>query len=410
MAAAILQITDGKLIAAIEKIEAINESGFPHKDSSNALDSIKGVFHSLRGQLDAQRKSGAEVQKAFCRRAIEDLEKYLPIIGFIARSADLDGPVELNGPLLDLTRRALNGDARLVIASEWDYSPLTIVFPDLSQLGYVLVGMPASEAGNALLTPLAGHELGHNIWDALELQERLQPQIKEAVVQTILETKPGFIRKEFRWRANKLRDLEGEQNWLQCAKWLTRQCEESFCDLVGLLLFRASFLHAMAYLLTPTLPRRVYDYPAIQSRVGLLIKACRRERISVPNGYASRFDEEEIPMADFEEVNLTDQAFRKLQSTLIDSASRFVRERGLAMHSEEGVARNEADFRRVVPAASANSLSDIVNAAWQVHLSPENFLTQAYPGARQDQADVVLNELVLKSFEVLQIKRTVQTP
>jgi hypothetical protein len=397
-----------KLAAALDKIEAIRESGFPHHDSVDALDHIKGIFSNYRDEINNVETAADSVQKTFCRRAVEDIDIYLPIIGFIARSADLDGPVELHGPLLDLTKRALNDNAKLIMASEWDYSPLTILFPALSNLDYVLVGLPACEANNALLTPLAGHEIGHNIWEANSLRVKLQEQIKDAIVKTILEIKPRFVGDEISSDETRLRDLVGEQSWAQCEKWLRRQCEEAYCDLIGLLIFRESFLHAMEYLLTPTLTgERAAEYPSIKNRTQMLVAACGKQSpsIVVPDDYAGRFDAEKAPPSDQEQLLLTDQAFKKMEGVLYEEAVQVVTPDNLGRHSREGVEQILASFRLVVPATGARSLCDIVNAAWLVHLNPKNFLTEAYPFAKTEDAEMILNELVLKSFEVFEIER-----
>lgn len=162
----ILQSTKKKLDAILAKIDSVAESSssFSQPGPEAALSHIRNVFVVLQEEVADQHGSSPQLQRLFCRRAVEAIDAYLPVLGFISRASDLDGPVELYGPLWDLTTQALDRPSKLIISPEWDYSPLTVLFPQLSDLGYVLVGLPGCEANNALLTPLAGHELGHNIW------------------------------------------------------------------------------------------------------------------------------------------------------------------------------------------------------------------------------------------------------
>lgn len=408
----ILRSTDRKLAAVLEKIDAVAELKFPHRGPEEALGQIRGVFTNLRSEVQSNAAASPSIQRTFCRRAVENLDTYLPIIGFIARAADLDGPVELHGPLLDLTEKALGDRSKLIMASEWDYSPLTILFPDLSKLGYVLVGLPGCEANNALLTPLSGHELGHNIWEAFSLEKALLDDTKNAIVQTILKepTLAGFIPENIRKDERLLRDLDGEMRWYQCWQWLMRQCEEAFCDVIGLLIFREAFLHATEYLLTPTLTdNRNYDYPSSKNRVATLVHTAVNEspKIPVPDKYADMFDDEKLDTTDAEEaqVAVADKAFMLMIKSVYEKAKAIVQAKGLAQHSESEISRISGCFRMVVPATGLKSLSDIVNAGWRVHFEGGEFLTKSYPRAKPEDAPLILNELILKTIEVFEIER-----
>lgn len=413
----LLKSTNRKLAAAIEKIESVAESNFPHEDSPDALKYIKGIFLALQEELKTQSENSDEVKRAFCRRAVEILDTYFPIIGFIARSADLDGPVEFHGPFSDLVCRALDSKvARLIMASEWEYAPFTVLFPELSEKGWVLVGLPACESSNVLLTPLAGHELGHNIWAHEELDKQIQASTKDAIVQTIIETQPEFIEASVRSNESRLRDFIGELQWYQSWQWLRRQCEEAFCDQIGLLIFRESFLHAAEYLLTPTLAGdRDCEYPSIPNRIVSLVKTCNSDKtngITVPQGYESRFEPEKANSDEEQaaKIELTDMAFLKMIDTIHGHAQNFVDRKKLVSHDDKEIQEIERDFRLVVPSNRATSISNIVNAAWHIHLNAGDFLTNAYPGAKLEATALVLNELTLKSFEVFEINRRRKPP
>ena len=97
--------------------------------------------------------------KTACNESLKQLFRILPLLGFIVRSTSVRNSFEVFWPLLRLARQVLQTDAKLILSSEWLYSPFYRPSADLSD--YVLLGFPASESSNPLLVPLAGHELGH---------------------------------------------------------------------------------------------------------------------------------------------------------------------------------------------------------------------------------------------------------
>ena len=113
--------------------------------------------------------------------------------------------------------------------------------------GYVLLGLPASESGNPLLIPLAGHELGHTTWQRKSLREKYGKQIQASILDNAKKQKSRYD--EFFTGGLDLPLIVGNLDpAIQCS---LRQAEETFCDFFGLRLFAVSFLHAFAYLLTP---------------------------------------------------------------------------------------------------------------------------------------------------------------
>ena len=53
--------------------------------------------------------------------------------------------------------------------------------------GFVLIGLPAQESSNPLLMPLAGHEMGHIVWDAENYSKQLSDLLLDQVVNEIIK-------------------------------------------------------------------------------------------------------------------------------------------------------------------------------------------------------------------------------
>lgn len=56
----------------------------------------------------------------------------------------------------------------------------------------------------------------------------------------------------------------------------------------------------------------------------------------------------------------------------------------------------------IVPTKSANSLADVVNAAWEVYLDDGKWCEL---NCSEDEKNNILNELTIKSFEILEIRQ-----
>ena len=406
----LLRNTKKKLDAALRTIEAVEELDFPYQDSEHALSVIKSLFQSVRTDLeDCLPNSNQATVTTLCQRSLEAIRDYLPIIGFIGRSTDLDGPLELQGPLLRLTHRAIGNDAQLIISSEWEFSPFTILYPELNKLNFVLVGMPCSEANNALIAALAGHELGHNIWEKGGYKQNLKDIVSDRVRQEILKDWKSWSNILQVEKPEQLdEDLFADQILAQPWSWAIAQCEEVFCDFIGLLVFRDAYLHAFEYLLSPgSSGPRNYNYPRLIERVAILITAAGRAGIDVSDGYLQRFEkcEREIDGLEAEFGRLSDQACVSLTNRLLDEALKFVAERKLSEHDPDEVQRIFHAFSRAVPPANAKGIVNILLAGWKVATDSVSYLVKEYPALTDAERERILNELILKSFEVFEIEQ-----
>ena len=166
-----------RLRAFLEEVDNLAEDEFPYRASKDLLDELSKLFRLKLTRLESLGpKSDPDTVKHACGLALGALFDYLPLLGFVRRSTNVRNAFEVFGPLLRLARDVLEPSvpkpdrkARLVLSSEWDYSPF--IYPDVPELpGFVLIGLPAPESSNPLLVPLAGHELGHSLWSKLDSQ------------------------------------------------------------------------------------------------------------------------------------------------------------------------------------------------------------------------------------------------
>lgn len=141
--------------------------------------------------------------------------------------------------------------------------------------------MPAPESSNPLLLPLAGHELGHSIWQHENLEATYGKKIETGILDELTGKRwkdysllyPQYTREDVKGQ-----DWVAKLTWRPAYTWALLQIEETFCDFMGLRMFAEAYLYAFAYLLSPLLfpgtsGQRSLRYPNIKRRVSQLIYA-----------------------------------------------------------------------------------------------------------------------------------------
>lgn len=278
-----------RLKAVLGEIGRLKESEFPYEHSREALNRIEEIFISHKRKLEGlpTDKNPAIVQM-FCSAALNDLFRHLAFLGFILRSTNVRNAFEVYGPLLRLAQLILGPETKLILSSEWEeYSPFT--YRPISELpNFVLIGFPAPESSNPLLIPLAGHELGHTIWNVKSLAAHYAQRVEEAMLSAIRDRFEDY-QKFYPGHAGKNEDVVPENLFIKRAialpsEWAIKQCEELFCDFVGLFLFDAAYLHAFAYLFAPTAGQRSLLYPNTLTRVQRLREAAAKFRTKIGAG------------------------------------------------------------------------------------------------------------------------------
>jgi len=244
-----LRYTIERTAAVLNEIARLRQDEFPYRHSLQALRLIEERFAETLALLESfDDRSDPDVVTRRCSLALRDICEYLPLLGFIRRSTNVRNAFEVYGPLLRLARQLLGENTKLVLSSEWDYSPLAYAeIPCLPN--FVLIGFPAPESTNPLLLPLAGHELGHCVWRVGRFVSEFRARLLRHVIGeaksrwTEYNTHhPGLTQDELET------GLLGRQSLALAVDSATRQTEETFCDFIGVRVFGTSFLSAFAYL------------------------------------------------------------------------------------------------------------------------------------------------------------------
>lgn len=404
-----------RLKAVRGQIAVLLQSEFPYKDSEDALKLIDKRFAHMLGIIEGLDDMSKPSAINYCSGSILLCFENLPLLGFLLRSTNVRNAFESYFPLLRLAQRVLDEKIKLVISSEWEYSPLLYYRIKLLP-GYVLIGFPASESENPLLIPLAGHEFGHCAWGNHNMDGVLRPKAEVAIRQELLDHRldefsalySNLYRKEDITRLAGTPGLFGAVPELRYACDLAiKQAEEVFCDFFGLRLFAESYLYAHALLIAPkTGVGRSLAYPNVELRVKYLTRAATAFGVTVPQEYEEVFEDDSVrpDKAAMLYVVLADSGSTALVDDLIISVQKFISSDMAPMRDSDVVKEISECFRNMVPAPNPVSLADITNSAWVCYLE-KDLWKEGYRNLAADRKkrDRVFRDLVLKTVQVLEI-------
>lgn len=408
-----LESTKTRLQSAVTLASELAQGDFPNDHAKQALLELRKVFSDGLSVLEAVgQDSDPNVVKTLCAAESAKLFQLFPYLGFLSRSTEIRNAFEVHGPLLRLVRRLLDADSRLVISSEWQYSPFTFVPPRQSVLSStVMIGAPASESWNALTLPLAGHELGHNVWARRDLRSQVGPVVLEAIYADI--EGPGWS--EFQRAFPDVNDKTKIRENLfaggivaQCFEWTIRQCEEVFCDCLGLRIFRESFLHSFEYLIAPGLPQqRSPLYPPSKQRAALLQRAAELSSISVSTEYSNSFEDEATPtdVGTRILVTIADRVTAQSMDGLLGIAGVLITNSGIGFCSPAEREQIEKCFALCVPPQGITNLPSIVAGAWDYYLKGMPEWQKLYPEVFESGRSLeMLSDLTFKAIEIHEIE------
>ncbi|MGB7344675.1 MAG: hypothetical protein WBD20_10700 [Pirellulaceae bacterium] len=382
-----------RLDAVLREIARLKEADFPYSHSLEALEHIESVFNSRLAKLQAvSPENDSDVVRTLCSEALVQIFGLHPFLGFVLRSTNVRNSFEVFGPLLRLARSVLGGDTKLILSSEWMYSPHIFNVPSLPN--FVLLGLPACESDNPLLIPLAGHEFGHTAW----LNQRFESKFTGSVQSRLLkfaEAQKDEYEEHFGEISS---DLMAATNLRPAYEYALRQMEETFCDNLGLLIFSESFLHAFAYLLAPgTGHRSTPYYPTTDDRIANLVRRAATISVSVPDGYENLFAAD-VPISaspkDMFLIKLADLVRSDFSDELFTLAEKIVKDSSYVQRDSETIDRVLQSLRLTTPCPNSASLANILNAGWIVYHDCE------FWHAEIEQKDDLLRELLLKSVEI----------
>lgn len=405
-----------RIESVLEEIDRLKQSDFPYPHPREALGLLEAYFmERLSALTKAEKGTASPAAARACGASLQDLVRCLPYLGFILRSTNVRNAFEGYSPLLRLACKVIGPGTRLVVSSEWEYSPYLIRGMEYLP-GFVLIGLPASESSNPLLLPAAGHELGHAFWQQHNMAQAYSDQIKSFVVKRVLgERWKDYVLCFPRSQKTDLTDdsLFAPTTLILTYSWALCQAEEIFCDVFGLRIFGQSFLHSLAYLIFPgSSDYRSPLYPTLSTRVSYLKKASAEWGINVPEGFTPpSFASETVstPPTTMFLLSLADEATAHVAPSLIALADKQVSERGISQVDRDSVLALCQDFRvRLAPPTRRFSLPEICNAGWTCALEPNLWakVKQLKPGDKNR----VLKDLMWKSMEVSEVLERIERP
>jgi len=400
-----------QLTAILTTIRQLEKSEFPYSDPRIGLAAIRKQFDLAQDALALVDSSTDQATAdSICKTTYDLISDSLEILGLLLRSTNVRNSFECHGPLLRLAKSVLGPDTHLVVSSEWSFSPYTLI--GYMQLpGFVLIGLPATESENPLLLPLAGHELGHSMWQQKSIEAQIRPGVYLSVLQDIeqhwsdyIDVFPGIEKEDLE------SDMFARQTWLPSLMWAMRQCEEVFCDAVGIKIFGPAYLQAFAYLLAPGRGgSRSSCYPNIKERGSLLNEIAIR--LGLPNNplYSARFSSDVEPTQTTDKrisllLRIADEARRKVFDDVIAAAFVSVDKSGYPGWNDGVVEMCIERFRLTVPCENSVTLANIVIAAWRAMIQSPFFVNDAFERDKK----AIISELALKSIEVLEIETRIK--
>jgi hypothetical protein len=154
-----------KLLAVIDQIKRLQLSEFAYEEPKMALFLLLKMYESDLARLSGvNAATDPQIRVQACAHANARIVRYYTVLGYILRSTNVRNAFEIYDPLLQICKKVYGNDAKLIVSSEWEFSPFT--YPaEIDDLPHLMfIGLPSTEAGNSLIIPLAGHEIGHSIW------------------------------------------------------------------------------------------------------------------------------------------------------------------------------------------------------------------------------------------------------
>ena len=286
---------------ALRQIDEIRRGEPTHNHPPVILSEIAELIDENHKELERAVLTGdPDIIRNRAADLITELDTYLPLLGFILRSSNVRNAFEVFDPLIAICAAVLGSDVRLIYSSEWDYSPFTetFTFPKL-QNDLVVVGLPAHESSNALVIPVVGHELGHALWFRADVISQLGPEIEADVIAYFKIHLDEVAEKE---EADAIREQASPDIAVavfipevgRAQSYAKLQCEEVFCDIVGIRLFGVSYLRAFAYLVFPSpkgFERHAFEYPNYQTRVRYMIATAQHFGYAVPASFGDGYDD-----------------------------------------------------------------------------------------------------------------------
>lgn len=412
-----VEFAQEKVSAALQQVRKLKAVDFPYQEPAAALSALEALYRADQSRLSWLLPTDAAwTREECCYQANHDVAEYHKVLGFILRSTNVRNAFEVYEPLLRLSRKVCGPHARLILSSEWTYSPFTYpaVFKNLPDL--IFIGLPATEAENSLIIPLAGHELGHSVWRMpragrrnvkAPIGRKLENAITAAYISKWDEFKEKFKPDE---DVSEIRNsISLREFWSRSYALAERHCEELLCDILGLRIFGESYLYSFMYLICPHLGARLPNYPPLNERTNLLVKVANTHNITLPENFLEHFSEPDRDSSARDKfvLDVADAAVGTLWDDIIKEVNLVLSSTGgdaIVFPNDDERDRIERTFLSLTPATGCRCLADIINAGWKVRTDVTAWHGYGFSPERKRE---VLNDLVLKTIEVMEFEARV---
>jgi hypothetical protein len=376
----------------LDTLEKVAESSFPHVDGKEALDFIREYFRLEQKELLERIASIGDLNSKLISqllpRARELTSTYTRALGLILRSTNLRNNFEIYYSLRKLSKASVGQDTRLIVSSEWTFVPFTVPMNLTALPDFIFVGSPAAESKNLLVTPLAGHEIGHSVWKKMEGEGQIIRQITETAKRYVEE---NFVELGY----SSIEDFEAQETDL--FEQLMAKAEEVFCDMVGLYIFGTAYALSYEYYLAPGHTRMMERYPSDSLRVSAIKRFASSNEIECNEGVFLDWKEPiEFDGPLFRAYRNTDVMLGACLDILEQACITRMKERGISLPQGQVVDDIYKSFLKGEPYAKKAKLSEVVNALWRIATQKEIW--------HETELEELLfyNEVALKTIEVLE--------
>lgn len=398
----ILANTRLKLGQVFHQLRDLESSEFAYPDAREAVQKLQSLFKDDLALLDSLpvASSDAKLVESTCSEVNHQISRYLPIFGFILRSSNVRNSFEVYYPVLQICKTIVHPDVKLIYSSEWRYSPHTypLIFDDLP--GFVFVGLPAHESGNALVIPLVGHEIGHSVWQFHKIDGAVKNGIIDSLVDYYITNAAQIFGPNPKFpvtRDNLLNVLFFSSTFGQSQTLALAQAQEAFCDVIGVALFGRAYLSAFKYLSAPIQAPRSPNYPPLDKRVRCIVTAAEKFGHTVAADFTNGFLERPTVLEPIAQAVLdaADHAVSAHFEKISDAAADVCKKFKSTGPTAAGVKRATSSMKRGRPSSGQETMAEIVQAGWDL-LQDKTFRSEVDSVTRAN----AINELVLKGIEV----------
>lgn len=389
----------------IQEIMYLRRQNFPLESSTSALDRLLTYYEKCKNDLEAWNSATDQSKiNSLIQAVLGPLSSDHTILGFINRSANARNPFELKGPFESLARKFLDPNFKVLLSSEWNYSPHVLDLDASSTHAlreYLLFGFPVSDANNPFIAPIFGHEIGHPLWRIRDMFGFFSPW---AVMETN-KALPELEEKLSTALSSKSHPTPTiDPN--QLAIIVISKVAELFCDAIGQAIFGPSFLAAVGSFSASFVSNlRSRSHPPDATRIKFLKRLSGEFHQEIIIDWERHFPEPR-PAVSYEDhvLEISDGIAEKSEDLIIERVKEIVvkpfdqrppgGDKWPDIHAINNVIE---EFKAFAPPGEAVSLPVILNAGWR-------FRQAGYPGWDQSIPDgkklIGLQELILKSCEI----------